>query len=221
MEENEENDENNEYAICKVVIIGEPGVGKTSIISRYVSNKFSEVLISTTGASYTTKYLELDEQHKILFQIWDTAGQERFRSLAKIFYQNASVVMVVYDISLRSTFEQLKKYWIKEIKDNAPSDIIIALVANKNDIYEFEEVTVDEGKNLAKEIDAIFKSTSAKSANGIEELFIDIGKKFIDPSYKLDEPGELKEDKKDKTITLVPPKNNKKKGKEKIKKKCC
>ena len=175
MEENEENDENNEYAICKVVIIGEPGVGKTSIISRYVSNKFSEVLISTTGASYTTKYLELDEQHKILFQIWDTAGQERFRSLAKIFYQNASVVMVVYDISLRSTFEQLKKYWIKEIKENAPSDIIIALVANKNDNYEFEEVTVDEGKNLAKEINAIFKSTSAKFAKGIDELFIDIG----------------------------------------------
>ena len=156
MEENNDNDENEEYIICKVVIIGEPGVGKTSIISRYVNNKFYEFMISTTGASYATKNLELDSQHKIKFQIWDTAGQERFRSLAKIFYQNASVVMLVYDITIRSTFEQIKEYWIKEIKENALSDIIIALVANKNDNYEFEKVTVDEGKNLAKEINAIF-----------------------------------------------------------------
>jgi len=218
MEENDDIDENDEYVICKVVIIGEPGVGKTSIISRYVSNKFSEVLISTTGASYATKKFELDEQHKIKFQIWDTAGQERFRSLAKIFYQNAAVVMLVYDISNRSSFEQIKEYWIKEIKENAPSDIIIALVANKNDNYEFEQVTVEEGKNFAKEINAIFKSTSAKFARGINELFINIGKKFIDPAYKLEETGDnKKENKKDKSMTLKTPKKNK----EKVKKKCC
>ena len=220
MEENNDNDENEEYVICKIVIIGEPGVGKTSIISRYVNNKFYEFMISTTGASYATKNLELDSQHKIKFQIWDTAGQERFRSLAKIFYQNASVVMLVYDITIRSTFEQIKEYWIKEIKENALSDIIIALVANKNDNYEFEQVTVNEGKNLAKEINAMFKSTSAKSANGINELFINIGKKFIDPVCKLEESGEIKkEDKKDKSMTLKTPKNNKEK--ENMKKKCC
>ena len=220
MEENNDNDENEEYVICKIVIIGEPGVGKTSIISRYVNNKFYEFMISTTGASYATKNLELDSQHKIKFQIWDTAGQERFRSLAKIFYQNASVVMLVYDIIIRSTFEQIKEYWIKEIKENALSDIIIALVANKNDNYEFEQVTVNEGKNLAKEINAMFKSTSAKSANGINELFINIGKKFIDPVCKLEESGEIKkEDKKDKSMTLKTPKNNKEK--ENMKKKCC
>ena len=175
----EDDEDDNEYITCKVVMVGEPGVGKTSIISRYVLNQFSNVVISTTGASYATKIIELDKDNKIKFQIWDTAGQERFRSLAKIFYQNAAAVVLVYDITVRDTFEKLKEYWIKEIKDNAPSDIIIALAGNKSDNYEFEVVSLKEGKELAQEINAIFKSTSAMLSHGIEDLFKLIGEKFI------------------------------------------
>ena len=98
------------YMTCKVVLLGETGVGKTSIISRYVTNKFSDVLMSTTGASYATKKIEIDSEHKIKLQIWDTAGQEKFRSLAKIFYQNSSVAVLVYDITRRDTFEKIKEY---------------------------------------------------------------------------------------------------------------
>ncbi len=211
-----EDGEENEFSTCKVVILGEPGVGKTSIISRYVTNQFSPVVISTTGASYSTKILKIDDENSIKFQIWDTAGQERFRSLAKIFYQNAVAVILVYDITVRETFEQLQKYWIKEIEENAPTDIILALAANKSDMYENELVDLNEGKELARQLNAIFKSTSALNSKGIDDLFLSIGKKFLDPTYSVNisnctEKSETRNNSK----TLKIPK------KAKEKKKCC
>jgi Ras-related protein Rab-5C len=211
-----EDGEENEFSTCKVVILGEPGVGKTSIISRYVTNQFSPVVISTTGASYSTKILKIDDENSIKFQIWDTAGQERFRSLAKIFYQNAVAVILVYDITVRETFEQLQKYWIKEIEENAPTDIILALAANKSDMYENELVNLNEGKELARQLNAIFKSTSALNSKGIDDLFLSIGKKFLDPTYSVNisnctEKSETRNNSK----TLKIPK------KAKEKKKCC
>ena len=187
-------EENDDFTVCKVVLLGETGVGKTSIISRYVHNNFSEVLMSTTGASFATKKLEIDSEHKIKFQIWDTAGQERFRSLAKIFYQNASVAVLVYDITRRDTFDKIKNFWIKEIKENAPSDIILALAGNKSDNYENEVVNLSEGKKLAKEIDAIFQSTSAMLSHGIDELFLSIGKKFMYPAGSFSESNLTKKE---------------------------
>ena len=109
---------------CKVVLIGESGVGKTSIISRYIQNQFSAVLMSTTGASFATKTIYLEEQKQsIKFEIWDTAGQERYRALAKVFYKNAAACILVYDITRRTSFKELKNYWIKEIKENSSKDI--------------------------------------------------------------------------------------------------
>ena len=214
----EDDEDDNEYSTCKVVMVGEPGVGKTSIISRYVLNQFSNVVISTTGASYATKIIELDKDNKIKFQIWDTAGQERFRSLAKIFYQNAAAVVLVYDITVRDTFEKLKEYWIQEIKDNAPSDIIIALAGNKSDNYEFEVVSLKEGQDLAKQIDAIYKSTSAMLSNGIEELFKSIALKFVNPTSSFfNSVPASKDDLKKSTII----EKKKHKNKKVEKKKCC
>ena len=109
---------------CKVVLIGESGVGKTSIISRYISNTFKSQLMSTPGAKFVTKNVIMeDEKQSIKFEIWDTAGQERYRSLAKVFYKNASVCVLVYDITRKSSFEELKNYWIKELKENSPKNI--------------------------------------------------------------------------------------------------
>ena len=109
---------------CKVVLIGESGVGKTSIISRYINNTFKTQLMSTPGANFVTKNVIMEDENKsIKFEIWDTAGQERYRALAKVFYKNAAVCVLVYDITRKSSFEELKKYWVKEIKDNAPPSI--------------------------------------------------------------------------------------------------
>ena len=107
---------------CKIVLIGESGVGKTSIISRFVNNKFSSTLPSTPGAVFATKTI-LIEGKKIKFEIWDTAGQEKYRALAKVFYKNAHVCILVYDITRRETFEELKNFWINEIKVNSLPNI--------------------------------------------------------------------------------------------------
>ena len=116
-------DEEKQSIPCKVVLIGESGVGKTSIISRYISNTFSSVIMATPGANFTTKTIFLkDENQSIKFEIWDTAGQEKYRALAKVFYKNAAVCILVYDITRRTSFEELKKYWITEIKANASSN---------------------------------------------------------------------------------------------------
>ena len=109
---------------CKVVLIGESGVGKTSIISRYISNTFKSQLMSTPGANFVTKNVIMEDENKsVKFEIWDTAGQERYRALAKVFYKNAAVCALVYDITRRSSFEELKNYWVKEIQENTPQDI--------------------------------------------------------------------------------------------------
>ena len=105
---------------CKVVLIGESGVGKTSIINRYISNTFSNVLTATPGASFTSKTLFLkDYNQSIKFEIWDTAGQEKYRALAKVFYKTAAVCILVYDITRKTSFEELKNYWVNEVKANA------------------------------------------------------------------------------------------------------
>ena len=109
---------------CKVVLIGESGVGKTSIITRYITNEFKSKLMATSGANYITKYIILeDENQSIKFDIWDTAGQEKFRALAKVFYKNAAVCILVYDITRKSSFDALKDFWAKEIKENAQQNV--------------------------------------------------------------------------------------------------
>ncbi len=105
---------------CKVVLIGESAVGKTSIISRFTSNEFKSNTISTSGANFVTKNLIIEgESQTVKFEIWDTAGQEKYRSLAKVFYKNAAICILVFDITRKSSFTALQNYWIKEIKENA------------------------------------------------------------------------------------------------------
>ena len=137
----DDDDDEDEYIPCKIVLLGEAGVGKTSIITRYISGSFSQIVMTSTGSSFVAKKIELEDKKKVKLQIWDTAGQEKYRSLAKIFYQSAAVAVLVYDITLKKSFEQIKEYWVKEIKENAPEDIIIAIAANKSDDYLNQEVT--------------------------------------------------------------------------------
>lgn len=121
MKEEEEDDDINTKTI-KVVLVGESGVGKTCIISRFITNQFNCEEPSTDYASFATKTLSFnDNKKKIKFDIWDTAGQEMYRSIGKIFYNDAKVVILVYDISSKKSFIELKDYWYKTIKENASS----------------------------------------------------------------------------------------------------
>ena len=172
----------------KVVLLGEAGVGKTCIISQFISGVFDADTISSLSAQFITKTLEYKKYEKSLkFEIWDTAGQERFRSLAKIFYKDAKVICLVYDITSKKSFEELKNFWYEQqTKLNVDGEPIFAVVGNKYDLYETTQVD-DEAKNFAKSIGAIFQYTSAKDASGINELFNNIGEKYFDPSIDINE----------------------------------
>jgi small GTP-binding protein len=217
----DDDDDEDEYIPCKIVLLGEAGVGKTSIITRYISGSFSQIVMTSTGSSFVAKKIELEDKKKVKLQIWDTAGQEKYRSLAKIFYQSAAVAVLVYDITLKKSFEQIKEYWVKEIKENAPEDIIIAIAANKSDDYLNQEVTMDEGKELAKSLDALFICTSAKLGNGIDDLFKLSGEKFLNPNKNIAESymnkNELLEQMNKKKIEEIKKGN----AKNKKKNKCC
>ena len=168
----------NENAIpCKVIMVGDSGVGKTSIIGRYL-NKYNEKEKSTIGASFSNK-ISIIDKYKISFDIWDTAGQERYRSVSSIFYKEAYLCIFVYDITEPNSFENIKNYWYKTVMENASPKIILGIAGNKNDLYEKEKVKEKEVQKFCKEIDALYFSTSALLNNSIDDMFTKLGKKFI------------------------------------------
>ena len=172
----------------KVVLLGESGVGKTSITTQFTEKSFSEEFITSASATFVSKILEYEEYQKALkFEIWDTAGQERFRSLAKIFYKDAKVVILVYDITDEKSFNEMTSYWYEQVKNNTHEGVIIAIVANKSDLYQRQQVPDEKGQEFASQVKAIFQLTSAKSDTGITNLFENIGKKYFDPNFNLEE----------------------------------
>jgi len=166
----------------KIVLIGESAVGKTSIIKRYTSDKFDLESISSLSAQISSKEIEINSQIYNL-DIWDTAGQEKYRALVKIFYKNTKAIIFVYDITNYRSFEELKKYWIPQTKEVSDENIVFALVGNKSDLYEKEEVNENEAREFAKQINAIFFLTSALDRSGIDDLFLNVAHKIIDPSF--------------------------------------
>ena len=177
----------NEAETVKVVLLGESGVGKTSIIVQFTAGKFDPDCVTSLSAQFVSKTVEFRNLNKaIKFDIWDTAGQEKYRALAKIFYKDAKGILLVYDITDLKSFNEVKSYWYNMIKQNADPDAIVAIVANKSDLYGNEQVKEDEGKEFAKSVGAFFQSTSAKSDTGITSLFENIGQKYFNPNYDVD-----------------------------------
>ena len=176
----------------KVVLLGEAGVGKTCIIKQFIEKKFDESTESSLSAQFVSKTIEYVDFAKTLkFDIWDTVGQERFRSIAKIFYKDAHVVILVYDITSKKSFNALNDFWIGEIKNNCNGTPLFAIIGNKNDLYMKQEVDPLDAKDLAKKIGGIFQLTSAKTAEGISQLFDIIGKKILKPSFQYDKNDKI------------------------------
>ena len=168
----------------KVVLLGESGVGKTSIISQFTVNKFDPHRETSLSAQFASKTLDFpDLGQSIKFDIWDTVGQEKYRSLAKIFYKDAKVIIFVYDITREFSFESIKNYWYKETRENWDGTPILAIVGNKIDLYSEVKVSNNDGMAFAEEIGAIFQTTSAASNSGITNLFENIGKTYLVPGF--------------------------------------
>ncbi len=174
----EKNDIDEDTINLKVVILGEVGVGKSSIINQFISKSFSENLRSNISGQYCQKLYNLENGKTLQFDIWDTAGQEKYRSLVKMFYKDAIAAILVYDITRQETFDELKIFWSKEITQECPN-IILVEVANKADLIEEEKVDQNEAKKLAEELNAIFCISSAKFNTNIDEIFFGIAKKYF------------------------------------------
>ena len=194
----------NQNKTTKVVLIGDSGVGKTCIISRFISNEFEKNLDSTDGASYGTKELYLPKlKKKIILDIWDTAGQERYKSLTKFFYKDAQIIIMVYDITKKNSFENLKNQWYKEIQELSEKNYILAIVGNKSDLYETEQISEKEAREFAESINAIFELTSAQNNSGIQQLFEDVGMKYLAPDFQEKIEEEQKEKKVETNIKIT------------------
>jgi small GTP-binding protein len=167
----------------KVVLVGESGVGKSCIIVRFVQNKFDPNTMTSSTNQMVYQTIKLPDDKSVDIILWDTMGQERYRSMNKIYYKNAKVGILVYDVTDKKSFEAIKNYWYEQLKESGDKDIIICLVANKYDLYEKREVSNEEGEEFAKSIGAIFASTSAKNDSGINFLFENIGRKILEPDF--------------------------------------
>ena len=165
---------------CKVVLIGESGVGKTAIISRFIRDSFEEGQEVSTMASYISKELFIEECNvKLKLDIWDTAGQEKYRSLTKFFYKDAAVAILVYDVTVEQSFKELSNYWTKQLIDCGSEKLIVGIAGNKCDLINEETVSETEVKELATKIKATFQLTSAKTNTGIDTLFQKLGERFL------------------------------------------
>ena len=157
----------------KVVLLGESGVGKSSLMLRFVANNFKVDSTSTVGASYMFKMMQVGDR-SIKFNIWDTAGQERYHSLAKMYLHDATAALLIYDITNKLSFEALKR-WYTELKEVAPKNIVIAVCGNKEDLVNNEVILPQEAREFALSIGGFMKKTSAKTNQGIEGVFKEIG----------------------------------------------
>ena len=155
--------------IFKLVLIGDSGVGKTNILSRYLTNQFSASTQPTVGVEFGSKIIKKGEK-LIKLQIWDTAGQERYKSITSAYYKGAKGAFVVYDISRKSTFDNVDK-WINELKNNGSEDVFILLVGNKSDLNDQREISEEEVKKKAEVYNIAFCETSALEGKNIEFAF--------------------------------------------------
>ena len=162
----------------KVTLIGDSSVGKTSIINRYCKNIFDQSIGSTLGANYSQKIIEKDGK-KIRLDLWDTAGQEKYRAIGRHFYRESFIVCLVYDITNKKSFENIKSIWYPELMEHRENEKKISLIGNKNDKYLEEDVDEKSVKEFADEIQAVYKKTSALDNTGIEYLFDELISKYI------------------------------------------
>jgi len=164
--------------LFKLLLIGNSGVGKSCMLLRYSENSFTTNFFNTIGVDFKIKSIVLDGKN-IKLQIWDTAGQDRFRTITCSYYRGAQGIMVVYDVTDRDSFDNIKN-WMGEIDKYAQENVIRVLIANKCDMNDKRKVSYEEGQELAKQFGVMFFETSAKSANNIDMAFQAIARTIME-----------------------------------------
>jgi small GTP-binding protein len=155
--------------LFKIVLIGDSGVGKSNILSRFTRNEFSVESKSTIGVEFATRSIEI-EKKVVKAQIWDTAGQERYRAITSAYYRGAVGALLVYDVTKKETFADVEK-WLAELRDHADSKIVIMLTGNKCDLQHLRSVTTQDAEIYAAKEDLLFLETSALNSVNIDAAF--------------------------------------------------
>ncbi|AAB60720.1 Ras-related protein RABA2a [Arabidopsis thaliana] len=161
-------DEEYDY-LFKVVLIGDSGVGKSNLLSRFTRNEFCLESKSTIGVEFATRTLQV-EGRTVKAQIWDTAGQERYRAITSAYYRGALGALLVYDVTKPTTFENVSR-WLKELRDHADSNIVIMLIGNKTDLKHLRAVATEDAQSYAEKEGLSFIETSALEALNVEKAF--------------------------------------------------
>lgn len=155
--------------LFKIVLIGDSGVGKSNILSRFTRNEFSLDSKSTIGVEFATKTIQI-EGKTVKAQIWDTAGQERYRAITSAYYRGAVGAFLIYDITKRQTFENIQR-WLRELRDHADSNIVIMMAGNKSDLKHLRAVSTEDAESMAEKEGLSFLETSALEAINIDRAF--------------------------------------------------
>ena len=178
-------DEKTKIIETKIVLLGDVNVGKTSIASRYCKNSFNDHHINTIGGAYQQQKVVLSNGSMVKLHIWDTSGQERFRAMTNLYYRDAQVAILTYDITNESSFSSID-FWINELKYKVENEnMILCLVGNKSDVNANErKVMASKGKSFAAENNMLFFETSAKTGDGVKDLFVTIANKVYEQIKK-------------------------------------
>jgi Ras-related protein Rab-11A len=155
--------------LFKVVLIGDSGVGKSNLLSRFTRNEFNLESKSTIGVEFATRSIQVDGK-TIKAQIWDTAGQERYRAITSAYYRGAVGALLVYDITKSVSFENVER-WLKELRDHADSNIVIMLVGNKSDLRHLRSVNTEDASSYCEKEGLSFIETSALESTNVEKAF--------------------------------------------------
>ena len=175
----DEKDDENANDGIKIILLGESGVGKTNLINIAIGNPFCENEKSTAASSFSEKKIKI-KGNEYKLNIWDTIGQELYRQLTKIFYNNSKIVLFVYDITNKKSFDELN-YWTKDVESQLGDKIVKGVIANKMDLFLDEQVKEEEGEEYANSIGAKFLAFSAKTENPkkIEQYLAELVEEYL------------------------------------------
>ena len=165
--------------VFKIILIGSIAVGKTSILTRYISNEFEEEHKCTIKIEFKAKLININNMVQAKLIIWDTCGDEKFKAITRQYYRDADGILLVYDITNRDSFDSIIN-WKNEIKNNDPEDAVLFLVGNKTDNNKERKVTTQEGQKMANDIGFFFTEVSAKNGDNIHLLFEKISEEMME-----------------------------------------